>query len=347
MSRTGRSRLPSVGVTAPDRLPADLVLEGGGVKGVALVGAAVELLRSYRFERVAGSSAGAVLAAFLATGLDADGVLKRASRLEYDRVPDAWAPVPVVAPAVGLLTRSGLHPGRYITEWVRRELADLGVHTFGDLRRDDPGDDPALAPWQRYRLVVTATDVTRGRLLRLPWDYRDYGLDPDAQPVADAVRASLAIPYFFSPQTLRDPRTGRRSTLVDGGVLSNFPVETFDRTDAAAPRWPTFGVGVGDTLSDEDVSVFPHRWLLPGPVKLLDSLVATTISARDRAYLARPCVRRRAFSIDTSGTGLTEFDVGDAERARLVESGAAEARDFLAGWDWDGYVQECRGGRTG
>jgi NTE family protein len=328
--------------TPPDRLPADLVLEGGGVKGIALVGATVELLRRYRVERVAGSSAGAVLAAFLATGLDADGVLERASRLEYDRVPDSWAPVPVVAPAVGLLTRSGLHPGRYVTEWVRRELADLGVHTFGDLRREDPGDDPALAPSQRYRLVVTATDVTRGRLLRLPWDYQEYGLDPDAQPVADAVRASLAIPYFLSPQTLRDRRTGRRSTLVDGGVLSNFPVETFDRTDAAAPRWPTFGVGVGDTLSDEDVSIFSAPWL-PGPLRLLDSLVATTVTARDRGYLAQPCVRRRAFSVDTSGTGLTEFDIGAAERAQLVASGAAAAREFLARWNWADYLRECRG----
>ena len=329
-------------MTSPDRLPADLVLEGGGVKSIALLGAVVELLRGYRFERVAGSSAGAVLAAFLATGLDADSVLERASRLEYDRVPDTWAPVPVVAPAVGLLARSGLHPGRYITEWVRAELADLGVHTFGDLRRDDPGDDPALAPWQRYRLVVTATDVTRGRLLRLPWDYRDYGLDPDAQPVADAVRASLAIPYFFAPQALTDPRTGRRSTLVDGGVLSNFPLETFDRTDAALPRWPTFGVVVGGTLSEEDVSVFPSPWL-PGPLRLLDSLVATSISGRDRTYLAQPCVRRRAFSIDTTGTGLTEFDVGAAERVRLVASGTAAARDFLAGWSWADYLRECRG----
>ncbi len=329
-------------VTAPDRLPADLVLEGGGVKGIALVGAAVELLRRYRFERVAGSSAGALLAAFLAVGLDADGVLERASRLEYHRVPDGWAPVPVLAPAVGLLTRSGLHPGRYITEWVREELADLGVHTFGDLRRDDPGDDPALAPWQRYRLVVTATDVTRGRLLRLPWDYRDYGLDPDAQPVADAVRASLAIPYFFSPQTLRDPRTGRRSTLVDGGVLSNFPLETFDRTDAAAPRWPTFGAVVGDTLSEADVSVFGSRRLPLPPLRLLDSLVATSISGRDRTYLAQPCVRRRAFSIDTTGTGLTEFNVGAAERTRLVASGTAAARAFLAGWSWKAYLRQCR-----
>jgi NTE family protein len=335
-------------VTSPDRLPADLVLEGGGVKGIALLGAVVELLRRYRFERVAGSSAGAVLAALVATGLDADGVVERTSRLEYARVPDSWAPVPVLAPAVGLLTRSGLHPGRYVTEWLRRELADLGVHTFGDLRREDPGDDPALAPWQRYRLVVTATDVTRGRLLRLPWDYRDYGLDPDAQPVADAVRASLAIPFFFAPRTLRDLRTGRRSTLLDGGVLSNFPVEIFDRTDAASPRWPTFGVGVGDLLSDEEVSVFPHHRLLPPPVRLLDSLVATTVNGRDRTYLAQPCVRRRAISIDTSGTRATDFDISAAERARLVTAGATAARDFLAGWNWVDYLRECRGvGVTG
>src|SRR4051812_32311599 len=323
-------------------LPADLVLEGGGVKGIALAGALVELLPRYRFQRVAGTSAGAIAAAFVAAGADAEQIRAAMDRLDYARVPDSWLPVPGLSQAGGLLLREGVHPGRYVHAWLRRELAALGVETFGDLRRDVAGDDPNLADQQRYSLVVMATDVTRGRLLRLPWDYQEYGLDPDAQPVADAVRASLAIPYFFSPQTLRDRRTGRRSTLVDGGVLSNFPVETFDRTDAAAPRWPTFGVGVGDTLSDEDVSVFGSRWL-PGPLRLLDSLVATTVTARDRGYLAQPCVRRRAFSVDTSGTGLTEFDIGAAERAQLVASGAAAAREFLARWNWADYLRECRG----
>ena len=46
---------------------ADLVLEGGGVKGIALVGAVTALDEAgYSFPRVAGSSAGAVVAALVA-----------------------------------------------------------------------------------------------------------------------------------------------------------------------------------------------------------------------------------------------------------------------------------------
>ena len=56
--------------------------------------------------------------------------------------------------------------GDYAHEWVRSELANLGVRTFGDLAIDAPN----VPPERRYRLVVTVTDVTRGQLVRLPWD---------------------------------------------------------------------------------------------------------------------------------------------------------------------------------
>ena len=61
-------------------------------------------------------------------------------------------------------------------------------------------------------------------------DYRRVGLDPDEQPVADAVRASMSIPFFFRPVSLR-ATSGLTSTLVDGGLLSNFPIDSLDRTD--------------------------------------------------------------------------------------------------------------------
>jgi predicted acylesterase/phospholipase RssA len=104
--------------------------------------------------------------------------------------------------------------------------------------------DKNLKPDQRYKLVVMATDVTRGRLLRLPWDYRLLNLKPYEQLVADAVRASSSIPLLFEPVTVRDGKSAERATLVDGGVLSNFAIEIFDRAEHTTPRWPTFGVKI-------------------------------------------------------------------------------------------------------
>ena len=82
--------------------------------------------------------------------------------------------------------------------------------------------------WYRQRPVATPAGPH-------PWDLESYGIDPDKFSVARAVHASSAIPYVFEPV-----RVGG-ATWVDGGLLSNFPVELFDRPDAQ-PRWPTFGI---------------------------------------------------------------------------------------------------------
>ena len=63
-------------------------------------------------------------------------------------------------------------------------MHDLGVHTFADLRitlEEDPG--MSLPESHRYRLLVHTSDITRGQLVHLPWDYDHYGLDRDAQDV--------------------------------------------------------------------------------------------------------------------------------------------------------------------
>jgi NTE family protein len=325
---------------------ADLVLEGGGVKGLGLVGAVLELMRRrYTFPRIAGTSAGSIVAAMLAAGASADELADIMRRLDYSRVPDRSAPrVPGVSEGVGVLRRSGAHPGDYIHEFVATELERLGVRTFADLRRRDARADAHLTPHQAYKLVVTATDITRGRLLRLPWDYPLLGRDPDEQLVADAVRASISIPLFFAPVVVQDGRTGERRTLVDGGVLSNFPIEIFDRTDAVSPRWPTLGVKVIPDLPAGSAQLFPG---LPvprlGPARLLEQVLTTAVVGHDQTYLERPCVRRRTIQVDTGEVGITEFAAGERKRDVLVANGERAARQFLAGWDWKRFKEDCRG----
>ncbi|MGH3406879.1 MAG: hypothetical protein ACRDRJ_30900 [Streptosporangiaceae bacterium] len=57
----------------------------------------------------------------------------------------------------------------YLQEWLTSKLDPIGVRTFADLKIT--GDDgTALLPQQRYRLVTHTSDLSRGALVRLPWD---------------------------------------------------------------------------------------------------------------------------------------------------------------------------------
>jgi NTE family protein len=323
---------------------ADLVLEGGGMKGIGLGGAVAALLRAgYAFERVAGTSAGAIAGALVAAGADEHELVAAMDRLQYARVADRGLPrIPVLSEGLSLLHSGGAYEGDYIHGFVREELERLGVRTFGDLRRSDPGADSNLPPERSYALVVMATDITNGRLLRLPWDYPAIGLDPDEQLVADAVRASISIPLYFDPVVIRHGAGGAPITLVDGGVLSNYPVEIFDRTDLRPPRWPTFGVKILPGLPAGDPELFPAI-ALPAlaPVKLLERVIATAIVGNDQTYLERPCVQRRTITVDTSAVGVVEFDASEEQRATVIGNGRAAAERFLARWNWDVFRRTC------
>src|SRR5260221_11338988 len=100
---------------------------------------------------------------------------------------------------MSLLWAAGAYEGDYIHDFMERELAALGIRTFADLRRTDDEAAGNLTPYQRYKLVVTATDLSPGRLLRLPWDYPSLDLDPDAQRAAAKAHASISIPVYSEP----------------------------------------------------------------------------------------------------------------------------------------------------
>jgi NTE family protein len=328
---------------------ADLVLEGGGVKGIGLAGAVAAITDAgYRPQRISGTSAGALVGAIAAAGAQGTRLGDIMRRLDFHAVADrhGLGRLPLVGPGLALLSGTGLYRGEYLLEWITDELAALGVHTWRDLRLDDP----ALPPEQRYRLVVTCSDLTLGQLVRFPWDYRGvYGLDPDSQPVAEAVRASMAIPFLFEPTTLTHADPAMTSTLVDGGLLSNFPIDSLDRTDGAAPAWPTFGVtittapkrGIGDRVALFHTRMFD--WPQPTALRLLEQLLTTMIVGRDQAYLNRPWVRARTIHVSAGEVGLLDFGITQPRRDALYQRGYDAASAFLATFDWDAYRERYRG----
>jgi NTE family protein len=327
---------------------ADLVLSGGGIKGIALVGAVAALVDAgYQPQRISGTSAGALVGATVAAALqhgkvDAALLHKLAMDIDYPALLDQGPieKVPLLGPAWGVLSGDGIYRGDALHQWVAAELARLGVATFADLAIADRN----LPVEQRYRLVVTVADVTLGQLVRLPWDYqRIYGLDPDEQSVADAVRASTAIPFFYRPATLKSA-AGRESTLVDGGLLSNFPIDSLDRPDGHAPRWPTFGVTLLPDLPADNERVIPALRLLHlvRPPTLLEQVVTTILVGRDQAYLNQPWVRARTISVDTTNVGVLDFNLSDSDKEALYAAGLTAGSEFLAGWDFSNYLTRFR-----
>ncbi|MGH8501025.1 MAG: patatin-like phospholipase family protein [Gammaproteobacteria bacterium] len=220
-------------------LKCDAVFEGGGIKGIGLAGAiAATEERGYQFMNVAGTSGGAIVAALIAAGYNAKELHAIMQELDYSKFKDEGLldKVPVIGKIISLGFEKGIYEGDYLETWVREKLAAKGKRIFKDLVMKDYKNSPKY----RYRLQVVASDISRGKMLVLPKDIKDYGVEPDELEIARAVRMSMSIPLFFEPVKLALKKTGRECVIVDGGVLSNFPVSLLD-DGSAEPAWPTFG----------------------------------------------------------------------------------------------------------
>jgi NTE family protein len=318
----------------------DIVLEGGGVRAIGEVGAASVLEeRGYRFQRVAGSSGGALVAAGLAAGVPTPRLRELIDSLDYRSLADASGLARLGLPgrALSLLRNQGVFDGDRLRGWVHDTLKrEVGVETFGDLRLP-PDPDSDLRPEQRYRLVVIAADVSRGQLVRLPWDYAQYGLDPDRQLVADAVRASASVVFFYKPVRLRwAPPSTNVSVLTDGGIVSDFPIEIFDRADGRPARWPTFGVKLSTRAAPGAL-----RNHVTDTLSLALAVLDTAVNGNDQVHLADPCVATRTMFVETLGVHAEDFGIDKRTRQILYENGRHAAESFLTTWDWDVYRRVC------
>jgi NTE family protein len=309
--------------------PVDLVCEGGGVRGIGLVGAVDALAAAgYRFPRVAGTSAGAIVASLVAALQTAGEPLTRLGEimrsLDYRKFLDRnlIGHVPVIGGGLSLLVSDGVYRGAYLERLLAGLLGDLGVRTFGDLRT---GEQPEQFAWS---LVVTASDLSRRRLVRIPWDLDSYGIDPNEFPVARAVHASAAIPYVFEPVRVSG------ATWVDGGLLSSFPVALFDRPQ---PRWPTFGVRLSARPG------IPPTHPVHGPVSLGIAAIETLLSNQDNAYIDDPCTVRRTVFVPADEVSPIDFDITAEQRDGLYQRGLLAGQEFLKTWNYADYLAACGG----
>jgi len=283
------------------------VFEGGGIRGIGLAGAAAAVMDSgYRFERVAGTSAGALAASLIAADYTADELRRQVAKIDWPSLLDGvpGLRIPLVGKHIALLGGGGLYRGARLQRVWGRLLAEKGVSTFGDL---EPG-----------RLKVVTVDLTHERGVVLPDGLDEYGIDASRFPIARAVRMSSAVPFVFQPVELQNRYTGDVSLMADGALASKFPVELVDQQSET----PVFG------FRPMDIDDIHRHNDIRGPASLAGAVMTTGMSARET--LPRGRFERVHQILVPSRRESLDFSVTRRDALEMFDEGYATGLAFLS-----------------
>src|SRR5262249_2608724 len=189
--------------------PQMLVMKGGGVKGIAYVGALTALEEyGYRFSHFVGTSAGAISAAMLAVGYSSKELGEVLEKTSFKKFKDGW-----LLPSLLLLPfRKGLYRGEEFRVWLeehlRKKFPEFDGAVSIEFKHLNKTDGPAR------RLTVFASCKGRSAYYFDSKDPKDFD-----RTISYACRCSMAIPYFFTPEKIEG------KWVVDGGMQNNYPVD--------------------------------------------------------------------------------------------------------------------------
>jgi NTE family protein len=286
-----------VGVTFPFK---NLVFEGAGVRNCAYAGALLALEESGVFrqvEQVAGTSSGSIAATLVSLGYTPEEIRQEMLALDFAHIRDGnWLTGPL-----RMLHRHGWNPGdaflASMEDVIARKTGD-GRITFARLR--ERGFKP---------LYVVGTSLS-ARNVRVFPDERSQDM-----AVADAVRISMSIPFFFASREFQG------EVYVDGGVMWNYPIDLFDGPEGCNPR--TLGLFM-DTFD-------PPK---PDSIRTLHdfagSCFASLLSSQEIDLMNSPANLARSIRINDLGLKPTEFGISREQKLALMHQGEQATRAFLS-----------------
>lgn len=323
----------------------NLVFEGGGIKGIATIGAMQILAQRGHLDkitRVAGTSAGAINALIYALGFTIHEQREILQSTDFrDFMDDSFG---LIRDIRRLAKHFGWHKGDFFRDWVGQLIEDkLGDKnaTFADLQAKDGAPD----------LYVVGTNLSTGYA-----EVFSHERHAD-MPLVEALRISMSIPLFFEAV-----RHGPRDEVyVDGGVQLNYPVKLFDRMKYIEPdehracRHPgyynrenarfllthpghspyvyncqTLGLRL-DT--QEQIALYRYNEPIKGKrIKRFHhyarALLTAIQNSQEKQHLHSDDWQRTVY-INTLNVGTTDFDISDQKKAALIEQGIQGAETYF------------------
>ncbi|ENH97448.1 phospholipase [Gracilibacillus halophilus YIM-C55.5] len=301
----------------------DGVFSGGGVKAFVFIGALEALEdRGISFYRVAGTSAGALFATLVVAGYRSSQLKEMFLQLDLSTFLDQsrWGKYFPFIKWLTLYKTMGLYRGKAFETWLMKQLKRQGIHTFHDI--------------MDHRLRIVAADITLSRIVVFPDDLdRYYHINPRHFSIAQAVRSSISIPYFFRPAKIINPLSKQRSLLVDGMISSNFPLWLFDQDDQVKNARPVLGMQLTDPKQ-----YFAHK-KVNNAVDLLKAMIDTMRKASDTRYISKNVANKILF-FPVDEIDSTRFDLTREEKERLIDYGYQRTTSFLRQWLYNGTKQQ-------
>lgn len=290
----------------------DVVFSGGGVKAFAFIGALQSIaVKKMQVERVAGTSAGAIIAALVAAGYRPDELERMITELNLRNFLDA----PFLSKRLPftkwlyLYFNMGMYKGDAFEKWLNDLLCAKGVKTFADLPTD--------------YLKIIVSDISLGKLIVIPDDLkRVYGINPETFNVATAVRMSASFPYLFIPKVMKGAQD-KPSIMLDGGLLSNFPLWIFKGKEKAIR--PVIGITLSDSLENINAQKINNA------IDMLHALFQTMLIAHDARYISKSKQANIIF-IPVKKVTTTNLKLSQADKQALIELGALKTIDYLKTW---------------
>lgn len=264
----------------------------------------------------------------------------------------------------------GLDPGNVFTHWISEILKENNAETFAKLRAKAYLDADQLLNITQDRkqslspnsnlvkligsdIVLVACDITTEMKVEFPKNAGLYWSELDKVNPAEFVRASMSIPFFFeakcsppidpaSKDTIAQWRsinyTGRlppRALFVDGGIISNFPINVFHNPSIKVPRLPTIGVRLGSGVSSFNKDIFK------GIPNFFEAIFSTVRFHFDKDFLVQNNFYNKYVArIDVKGFNWLNFALSDEEKVGLFIKGAEAAKEYLLRFDWNHYKAE-------
>lgn len=246
------------------------------------------------------------------------------------------------------------------------QLANLSISKFKTFFEAAQNNDMYKEnPFSLLRsdYTIITTDINAKIKVELPKMANLYWTNDELSEISPAkfVRASMSVPYFFEPlikkiDTSKDSivqawkfwlnaepsHVFEQGIFVDGGSISNFPIDLFHESDIFYPRIPVFGVRLTDDSEEGDPRGSGSKVILQSPGSFLVNIFDTLKGFNDKAFLTKYAFysHHSIQNVDCSPSNWLNFFMEDKEKTELFNKGFVAGLEFLSKFDWKKYKYE-------